>query len=96
MIQARGRAIPVSAVVTLLIGVVLGFLVARFGGYLVRYPVETALVAVLIGSVLVLGWACREMLRDLVPFRRRAAGPEPEPPAAPRLSLARTPDGVRR
>ncbi|GAA3574877.1 hypothetical protein GCM10022222_69290 [Amycolatopsis ultiminotia] len=98
--ETRGRAVAFPAALTLLIGMVLGFLLAKLGAF-TRYPVETVLVVVLVGSVLVLGWACREMLRELVPFhRRRAAEPEPGPesvPAAPpKLVLHREPNGVRR
>ncbi|MFD2474369.1 hypothetical protein [Amycolatopsis silviterrae] len=96
MIETRGREVPLSYVVTLLVGMVLGFLLARFGGLVARYPVESALVAVLVASVAVLAWACREMLHDLVRRERPLAAPESEPLPGPRLSAHRPPNGVRR
>ncbi|ATY14319.1 hypothetical protein CU254_30800 [Amycolatopsis sp. AA4] len=96
MIESRGREVPLSYVVTLLVGVAVGFVLARFGGLVARYPVESALVAVLVASVAVLAWACREMLHDLL-RRDRPAGPEETGSAAgPRLSPHRPPNGVRR
>ncbi|WP_328603854.1 hypothetical protein OG943_27675 [Amycolatopsis sp. NBC_00345] len=110
MAEERGREVPISYLVTLLAGVVLGFLLAEFGEVLVRYPVEAVLVAVLACSVAVLAWACREMLRDLV---RRGGkrehghgpghgepGPEPAGSGYPRLRMPHPdrphPNGVRR
>ncbi|MDT8911751.1 hypothetical protein [Amycolatopsis sp. PS_44_ISF1] len=70
----RGREVPVSYLVTLLAGVLLGFLVAEFGGVLTHHPVEAVLVFVLTCSIAVLAWACRELLHDL--FHR---GDRPRP-----------------
>ncbi|MET9265385.1 hypothetical protein [Amycolatopsis sp. NPDC004079] len=95
MIETRGREVPLSYVVTLLVGVALGFVLARFGDFIGRYPVESTLVAVLIASVAVLAWACREMLHDLL-RRDRPVAPETEPAPGPRLSAHRPPNGVRR
>ncbi|MGW4485683.1 hypothetical protein ACWEOE_17815 [Amycolatopsis sp. NPDC004368] len=74
MAGARVREVPLSYVGTLLIGVVIGILVAEFGDLFVRFPVESVLVLVLVCSVLVLGWACREMLHELVQRGRRGRG----------------------
>lgn len=101
MLEARGREVPISYLITLLSGVVLGFLLTEFGQVLARYPVEAVLIAVLACSIAVLAWACREMLRDLV---WRGGKREDEPGAAPsgysRLSLPGPdrphPNGVRR
>ncbi|WP_037369781.1 hypothetical protein [Amycolatopsis orientalis] len=96
MTENRGREVPLSYVVTLLVGVVLGVLLARFGGLVARYPVESTLVAVLVASVAVLAWACREMLHDLVRRGRPADTEETESAPGPRLSAHRPPNGVRR
>ncbi|MGV9300769.1 hypothetical protein [Amycolatopsis sp. NPDC003676] len=96
MIETRGREVPLSYVVTLLVGVALGFVLARFGDFIGRYPVESTLVAVLIASVAVLAWACREMLHDLLRREPPAVAPETEPAPGPRLSAHRPPNGVRR
>ncbi|MBB1154037.1 MULTISPECIES: hypothetical protein [Amycolatopsis] len=96
MIENRGREVPLSYVVTLLVGVAIGFVLARFGGVLARYPVESALVAVLIAAVAVLAWACREMLHDLLRRDRPAGAEETEAVPVPRLSAHRPPNGVRR
>ncbi|MEW2507431.1 hypothetical protein ACQPXB_39985 [Amycolatopsis sp. CA-161197] len=107
MAGARVREVSLSYVGTLLIGVVIGILLAEFGGLFVRFPVESVLVLVLVCSVAVLGWACREMLHDLVRRGRRGgsareAGHEDDLdwPAVPRLVLHRDgdsrPNGVRR
>lgn len=97
MIELRGREVPLSYVVTLLVGMVIGFALARFGGLLARYPVETVLVSVQIVAVLVLVWACREMLRGSVRFggRPAAAPVEPEPVAEPPFSGPLPRNGVR-
>lgn len=76
MVQAHSREALLSHLGTLLAGIALGYLLTRFWPAFAQYPVESALIAVLIASVLVLAWASRELLRDLVPFRR------PEPPVA--------------
>ncbi|WP_033288419.1 hypothetical protein [Amycolatopsis jejuensis] len=91
MIETRGREVPLSYVVTLFVGIALGFVLSRFGAFLTRYPVESALVAVLVAAVLVLAWACREMLHDLIRRRPAAAAPEPQPEPGPRLSPHRPP-----
>ncbi|MEV4601078.1 hypothetical protein AB0K15_27220 [Amycolatopsis sp. NPDC049253] len=107
MAGARVREVPLSYVGTLLVGVVIGILLAEFGGLFVRFPVESVLVLVLVCSVAVLGWACREMLRDLVRRgRRRGSAREADHeadldwPDGPRLILHREgasrPNGVRR
>ncbi|MFI5609058.1 hypothetical protein [Amycolatopsis sp. NPDC051903] len=103
MAGARVREVPLSHLVTLLIGVVIGIVLAEFGDLFVRFPVESALVAVLVCSVVVLGWACREMLGDLVRRGRRSRGSAEEDldwPDPPRLVLYRPndprPNGVRR
>ncbi|WP_336157597.1 hypothetical protein [Amycolatopsis sp. VC5-11] len=96
MIENRGREVPLSYLVTLLVGVVIGFVLARFGGLVARYPVESTLVAVLVASVAVLVWACREMLHDLLRRDRREAAEETETAPVPRLSAHRPPNGVRR
>lgn len=96
MIETRGREVPLSYVVTLLVGVAVGFVLARVGGLVARYPVESTLVAVLIASVAVLAWACREMLRDLLRRDRPSAAEETETAPGPRLSAHRPPNGVRR
>ncbi|MEU4667334.1 hypothetical protein AB0F91_05030 [Amycolatopsis sp. NPDC023774] len=71
MTGARVREVPLSYVGTLLVGVVIGILLAEFGGLFARFPVESTLVLVLVCSVAVLGWACREMLHDLLRRGRR-------------------------
>ncbi|MGW7536905.1 hypothetical protein [Amycolatopsis sp. NPDC054798] len=96
MIETRGREVPLSYAVTLLVGVAIGFVLARFGDLIARYPVESTLVAVLIASVAVLAWACREMLHDLLRRDRPAGAEESEPLPGPRLSAHRPPNGVRR
>lgn len=96
MIETRGREVPLSYVVTLLVGVALGFVLARIGDFIGRYPVESTLVAVLVASVAVLAWACREMLHDLLRRDRPAVEPETEPAPGLRLSAHRPPNGVRR
>ncbi|SFO59000.1 hypothetical protein [Amycolatopsis rubida] len=96
MIETRGREVPLSYVVTLLVGVALGFLLARFGDFIGRYPVESTLVAVLIAAVAVLAWACREMLQDLLRRDRPDGAEEADPAPVPRLSAHRPPNGVRR
>ncbi|MEC3978382.1 hypothetical protein [Amycolatopsis sp. H20-H5] len=40
------------------------FLVLRFGGVVLAYPVESLLVAILVCAIGTLVWACRELLRD--------------------------------
>jgi MFS family permease len=102
MAGARIRAIPLTYLGTLVIGMVLGVLIAEFGDLFWRFPVESVLVVVLVCSVVVLGWACREMLLDLV--RRARGSAEPEEPASgaePKLVPHRAaeilkPNGVRR
>ncbi|QRP47539.1 hypothetical protein [Amycolatopsis sp. FDAARGOS 1241] len=106
MTGARVRGISLSHLGTLLIGVVIGIVLAKFGDVFVRFPVESALVAVLVCSVVVLGWACREMLGDLVRRGRRGGRSRGRTEAnldwaePPRLVLHRTsdprPNGVRR
>ncbi|MET7993545.1 hypothetical protein ABZU76_21855 [Amycolatopsis sp. NPDC005232] len=107
MAGARVREVPISYVGTLLVGVIIGILLAEFGDLFVRFPVESALVLVLVCSVAVLGWACREMLHDLLRRGRRGVSArradhedDPDWPDVPRLILHRdgdsSPNGVRR
>ncbi|WP_116204985.1 hypothetical protein [Amycolatopsis circi] len=96
MIETRGREVPLSYAVTLLVGVAIGFLLARFGDFVGRYPVESTLVAVLVASLAVLAWACREMLHDLLRRDRPEVSAETEQAPGPRLSAHRPPNGARR
>ncbi|WP_326565636.1 hypothetical protein VSH64_27630 [Amycolatopsis rhabdoformis] len=74
MAGARVREVPLSYVGTLLAGIAIGILLAEFGDLFLRFPVESVLVLVLVCSVVVLGWACREMLHELVQRSRRGRG----------------------
>lgn len=55
--------LPLSYAIVLFAGLVSGFLVAQYGDVLLRYPVESVLVAGLLAGVLTLGWAARQLLR---------------------------------
>jgi threonine/homoserine/homoserine lactone efflux protein len=57
----RVHPVPLAYVVAAGFGVVSGFMLNEFGS---RYPVETALVAILICGVATLCWAGARMLRD--------------------------------
>ena len=68
--SASGRAfhhtvrLPLSYAIVLFAGLVSGFLAAQYGDVLLRYPVESVLVAGLLAGVLTLGWAGRQLLRS--------------------------------
>jgi len=53
-----------SYAIVLFSGMVSGFLVAEYGDVLLRYPVESVLVAGLLAGVLTLGWAGRQLMRS--------------------------------
>ena len=50
--------------IVLFAGVVSGFLVAQYGDVLLRYPVESILVAGLLAGAFTLGWAGWQLLRS--------------------------------
>jgi hypothetical protein len=53
-----------SHAIVLFVGLVSGFLVVQYGDVLLRYPVESVLVAGLLAGVITLGWAARQLLRS--------------------------------
>src|SRR6266498_3994050 len=93
--RAVGRTArsPLSYAIVLFSGMVSGFLVAEYGDVLLRYPVESVLVAGLLAGVLTLGWAGRRRECSLSPcaylvmFLTELFGPTVRSPRGPLLRL---------